>query len=437
MFGKLFRSQKEVKTKRTHFLSSIDLVQTPVHELVLGMYVSELDKPWLDSPFAFQGFLIESPSQLQQLRENCDFVYIDVTQQKKAVSKGAFDRKEKIPEDYAFSDTPLEKLSDFEHEIKRASLTYQETGHLVTGFMDKVAAGDGIDSQQAKEAVKECVNSVLHSPDAFLWLSQLKDSDAYTAQHSLNVCVLSIVLARQIGMTETQLNQVGLCGMMHDMGKMLVPSEILNKPGKLEPDELAIMQSHTTLGYELLKSSKGMFYGAVDTALSHHERQDGQGYPNKASASKLSIYSNIVAIADIYDAITSDRVYQKGRTHLEATKIMLDVSGSHLHNKLVVKFIESLGSYPPGCFVLLSNGCIGLVIEQNNRFKLRPKVLVVLGANGASALDEYVIDLAAKSPDVDKDALSIKEIIKPAEYNIDSQKYYQDGVIQNGFSQKK
>ncbi len=124
--------------------------------------------------------------------------------------------------------------------------------------------------------------------------------------------MLSIVLGRHIGLPEQQLNNVGLCGMMHDIGKMLVPLEVLNKPGRLEGEELQLMQSHTTLGYDLLKSSDGMFYGAVETALTHHERMDGQGYPRQITSTGLSHYSNIVAIADIYDAITSDRVYQKG-----------------------------------------------------------------------------------------------------------------------------
>jgi HD-GYP domain-containing protein (c-di-GMP phosphodiesterase class II) len=269
-----------------------------------------------------------------------------------------------------------------------------------------------------------------------LWLSQLKNKDKYTAQHSLNVCVLSIVLGRHIGLKEEHLNHVGLCGMMHDMGKMLVPLEVLNKPGRHDEDELEIMKSHTTLGYELLKSSDGMFYGAVETALTHHERMDGKGYPRKINSSRLSYYSNIVAIADIYDAITSDRVYQKGRTHHEATKIMLDVSGSHLETKLVVKFIESLGAYPPGCFVELNDGSVAVVLEVSGRFKLRPKILMVLDED-KYPVDESVVDLSDMILDATGNALSIRAIINPVDYQIDTEKYYQQGVIQKGFAQRK
>lgn len=429
-----FTKKKEPRRRRAEDSESLILVQTPVQNLMLGMYVSELDIPWLESPFMFQGFFIETDEDLQALRDACQFVYVDASKKRKRKTDGNLNYKQE--DRIVILDKPPERLGSFELEISKAELNYKETGIIVSGFMDKIANGDGVDSKLAKEAVSACVNSILHSPDAFLWLSQLKDRDKYTAQHSLNVCVLSIVLGRYIGLTEQQLNNVGLCGMMHDMGKMLVPLEILNKAARLEGDELAIMKSHTTLGYELLKSSEGMFYGAVETALTHHERMDGKGYPRKIKSSKLSHFSNIVAIADIYDAITSDRVYQKGRTHHEATKIMLDVSGSHLNSKLVVKFIESLGVYPPGCFVELSDKSIAIVVEENSRFQLRPKVLLILDKN-KNLIEESIVDLSEMIEVASGVVLSIKAIINPADYQIDSEKYYQQGVMQKGFAKRK
>ncbi|MCK5191675.1 MAG: DUF3391 domain-containing protein [Methylococcales bacterium] len=273
-----FFSKKKKKTSKTNSdkFSSIDLVQTPVQNLQFGMYVSELDKPWLETNFPFQGFMLETEEDIQAIRDVCQYVYIDISKQKKGTTDTKTNANAVVNNTFKIG-KPLERRGTFETEIIQADLTYQETGALVTDFMDKVASGGGIDGKLAKEAVSACVNSVLHSPDAFLWLSQLKDADKYTAQHSLNVCVLSILLGRQIGLSEHKLNNVGLCGMMHDMGKMLVPLDILNKPSKLEPDELQIMQSHTTLGYELLKSSDNMFHGAVETALTHHEKHNGKG----------------------------------------------------------------------------------------------------------------------------------------------------------------
>lgn len=169
--------------------------------------------------------------------------------------------------------------------------------------------------------------------------------------------------------------------------------------------------------------------------LTHHERMDGKGYPRRLNSNRLSYYSNIVAVADIYDAITSDRVYQKGRTHHEATKIMIDVSESHLEGQLVIKFIESLGAYPPGSFVELSDRSIAVVIEENTRFRLRPKVLSILDAD-KNAIAEKVIDLSEMSLDASGKTLMIRAIIRPSDYQIDTIKYYQEGIMQKGFARK-
>ncbi|MDD5578266.1 MAG: HD-GYP domain-containing protein [Methylobacter sp.] len=297
--------------------------------------------------------------------------------------------------------------------------------------MEKIATGEGIDTKLAKQAVAACVNS------AMLWMTQLKNKDEYTAQHSLNVCVLSIVLGRHLNLSEMALNNAGLCGMMHDMGKMLVPLEILNKPGKLEPDEMQIMQSHTTLGYELLKSSQDMYPGAIEVAWTHHERLDGKGYPPQIPPGNISHFAKIVTIADMYDAITSDRVYQKGRTHLEATNILSNVSGSQLDPLLVIKFIESLGVYPPGCVVALTNGSIAIVVEVNEKIKLRPKIIILLDEDKNPVPEEKVIDLSRMMIDRAGDFYTIKGIVKAEDWNIDSSKYYQEGVLQKGFARSQ
>lgn len=405
---------------------------TPVSQLRIGMYVIELDRPWLETNFFFQGFEIKTEKEIQALREICEYVYIDTTilRKPRASVQNHSDYEPDAPADYS---PPPKKLGLFEDEIQRAKETYYSTGQLVSDFMDRIARGDGIDTQLAKQAVAECVNSILHSPDATLWLTQLKNKDQYTAQHSLNVCVLSIVLGRHINLSEANLNNVGLCGLMHDVGKMCVPLEILNKPGKLDEEELRIMQSHTSLGYELLKSSQGMYIGAVNTAYNHHERIDGKGYPQKLMGGKLSLYTRIVTIADMYDAMTSDRVYQKGRTHLEATKLMYDMAGLQVDEKLFIKFIESLGVYPPGCFVCLTNGAVGLVIESNEIYRLRPKIMLILDED-KHPVPEKAIDLAQLPRDSQGNVYTIRGIIKASDYHIDSARYYKEGVLQKGFA---
>lgn len=433
-FLDLFRKNK--KRSAAILYSSLAKVYTPVSQLTIGMYVVELDRPWLETSFAFQGFEVKTEADIQAVRDVCEYVYIDLTKKTKATPVVTENTQPSI-HDYLAYGPPPQKLSVFEKEITRAAEVYEATGKVVLDFMEKIAKGGGIDTKIAKEAVASCVNSVLHSPDAMLWMTQLKNKDEYTAQHSLNVCVLSVVLGRHLNLSETALNNLGLCGMMHDMGKILIPLEILNKPGKLEPDEMEIMKSHTTLGYELLKSSYNMYPGAIDAARTHHERLDGKGYPRQIRYSSISFYTKIVTIVDKYDAIISDRVYQKGRTHLDAISVLSNESGSQFDPQLVIKFIESIGVYPPGCIVEMTNGCIGIVVEVNEKIKLRPKIIIILDEDNNPVPEEEVIDLSEMVTDRSGYFYTIKRVVSPGDWSIDSRKYYREGVLQKGFSRSQ
>ena len=429
-------SRKKKRRSSRDLYTSLTKVYTPVNQLTIGMYVIELDRPWLETSFAFQGFEIKTKAEIQAIKHVCEHVYIDLTKKKKGAPITLQNKQPSI-HDYLDYGPPPQKLSIFEKEIARAAEIYETTEVVVSDFMEKIAKGGGVDSKLARQAVAECVNSVLHSPDAMLWMTQLKNKDKYTAQHSLNVCVLSIVLGRHLNLSEMALNNLGLCGMMHDMGKMLVPLDILNKPGKLELEEMEIMQSHTTLGYELLKSSQDMYPGAVDVAWTHHERLDGKGYPRQILHGGISHFARIVTTVDMYDAITSDRVYQKGRTHLEATNILTTMSGSHLDPLLVIKFIESLGVYPPGCVVEMTNGSIAIVVEVNEKIKLRPKIIILLDEDKNQVAEEVVLDLSKMITDRAGEFYTIRGIVKPEDWNIDSSKYYQEGVLQKGFARSQ
>lgn len=419
------------RKNETHLASSIQLTQIDVRDLRVGMYVSKLDKPWLESNFLFQGFEIKNQTDINAVKEQCEFVYIDVTRENKVhkyvssntpYTKGWLDERQ-----------PPEKISSFDKEVERAGYVHKETSSLVRSFMQEIQIGNSINVEIAKKAVSDCVESVLHSPDALLWMTQLKNKDLYTSQHSMNVCVLAIALGRQINLPVNELNNLGLCAMMHDMGKMRVPLEILNKPGKLEPEELQIMQSHTRLGSNLLMSSSGMYAGAIDVAHSHHERLDGTGYPRKLSAEQITPFTRIVSIVDMYDAITSDRVYQVGRNHLEAINIMTKACESHLDSGLTYKFIECLGIYPPGSIVELKNGEVAIVVEVNPKQKIKPKIILLLDED-KQPRPERMVDLSKMDLDASGQSYSIKKIVRASEYGIDLNKYYHNGIIEKGFA---
>jgi len=402
----------------------------PVDKLKLGMYVTELDRPWLESPFLFQGFFLTTEKHIAAVQEVCDYVYLDtsriIEQETKYLRED--ERKEIVyPQ-------PPKKTVPFGDEISKADRIYHKTSHLLKSFMKDVEINQHLDIEEAKEAVDQVVHSVINTPDALMWLTQLKKRDEYTSQHSMNVCVLSVALGRYIGLSETELKELGLCGMLHDMGKMLIPHKILNKPGKLVGKEIKIMKYHTTLGLKILKKSKGRVpLSVINVAYSHHERVDGKGYPRGIGVEQLTRATRIVSITDMYDALTSDRIYRKGCSHLEAIDILTRMSGNHLDYALVLKFIECLSVYPPGSIVELTNDEVGIVVEVNQDEKLRPKVILLLGTD-KKPRKEKLIDLAKREKDIGGDLYTIRRTVRGADYGIDIMKFYNSGVLQKGFA---
>lgn len=409
--------------------SSVEPMQIDVHELKVGMYVCKLDKPWLESGFLFQGFELKNQADIDAVKKECKFVFIDVEKQNIALKNpqkttaylttGTLEKKHLHP-----------PKTSFIKEIDRAAYTYGKTSDLVRSFMEDVQMGKAINAAVAKKVVAECVNSIIHTPDALLWMTQLKHRDMYTAQHSMNVCILAIALGKHLNLAETELNNLGLCGMMHDMGKMKVPLEILNKPAKLEPKELVVMQSHSMWGGKLLIASKDMYAGAIDVARSHHERLDGKGYPSGLNDAQITPYSRIVTIVDMYDAISSDRVYQKGRSHLEALKIMTDMCGTQLDTRLTYSFIECIGIYPPGSIVELNSGEIAVVIEVNAHHKLKPKIMLLLDED-KQRRSLHLVDLFLEDG-MEVGNRTIKNIVRADTYNINLEEYYNLGLIGKG-----
>ena len=400
-----------------------------VEDLQLGMYVTELDRPWLESPFLFQGFFLTTEEHIRYVKDVCEYVYLDTTR----VQEKNTTQKEQTHENIIYP-SPPPKTVQFDEEINNADQTFNRTSKLIKSYLKNIDVNHQIDIEEAKEAVKSVVSSVIRTPDALMWLTQLKAKDEYTSQHSMNVCILSVAFGRFIGLAEDELNDLGLCGMLHDMGKMLIPDEVLNKPGKLVCKEIEVMKQHSFLGMKILKRSKGNVpLSVINVAYSHHERLDGKGYPRGLSNEQLTLATRIVAIADMYDALTSDRVYRNGRSHLEAINILTKMTDSHLDYALVLKFIECLSIYPPGCIVKLNTDEIAIVVEINQDEKLRPRVLLLLGAD-KQPRKEKLIDLSEREKDGNGEVYIIRHTVRARDYGIDIMKFYHSGVLQKGFS---
>lgn len=397
-------------------------VKIDVVDLKPGMYVCELDRPWVKTPFRFQGFEIKNHRDIEILREYCDYIFIDTKQiEITSPPESSVVPAANYPQKKVDNRTSRIKAS-FQQEMQIAQKIHHTGNELIHNFIDDIRMRRPVNTKATKKLVAQCVDSILHVPDALMWMTNLKHRDEYTAEHCLNVGIMSIAFGRHLGLPVDELNQIGLCGMMHDLGKIRIPKEILNKPGRLDEDEMRIMRTHPINGMQLLMSSRDIDHGAAEVAYSHHERLDGMGYPRKLSEKKISFNTRLVTIVDMYDAIASNRVYQNGRPHLEAIKIMTQASGSHIDPNLTLKFIEFLGIYPCGSVVELNTGEICIVVETNPKHKLRPKVITILDKNKHPTPPRW-IDLSMEYNAFGK-GITIKNTVNPAAFNIDINRCY-------------
>lgn len=361
------RNGRKFQINKRHTRKRMD-----VSELTAGMYIVELDRPWTDSPFLFQGFLLENDEDLLLIKTLCEWVVVEVTEEEWC----ELDGRGKASLQHR---TRYVEKQDMAQQLSAASHTYQSTKLQIKRLLASAQLGQALNLKEAQAAVKDCVERVLNNPNAILWLTRLKHQDEYTAEHSVNVCLLSIALGREMELAPYELENLGICGLMHDIGKMKVPAAILNKPGPLDPQEFAEMARHTVYAKQLLMGRTDIYPGAVDVAYSHHERLDGKGYPRGIDSSKLSLFTRIVTVADAYDAMTSDRCYKSGMSSLDALKVLNNNSGSQFDPELVRRFVAMIGLYPPGYLLEMSNGEVGIILSADPGYQLKPKVIMILG----------------------------------------------------------
>ncbi|MGI0116206.1 HD-GYP domain-containing protein [Zooshikella sp. RANM57] len=339
-----------------------------VDQLEVGMYVVRLDRSWLETPFLLQGFTIKTQEDIHLLSSYCHYVYIEG---RTAPVNKALTGIPKQPVQY------INKVS-FDSELQIAEKQFQHIRSTAQEIMENVRIGRTINIKEAKYVVNECVESILRNDDALKWLSHIKRKDDYTAEHSMNVCILSAAFARHLGFPKYEIEKIALCGLLHDVGKAKIPDHILNKPGTFNGEELRVMQSHTTLGKKLLMTAGIEEAIAIDVAYAHHERLNGKGYPRGLRAHQIPFYAKIVAITDTYDAITSTRCYKSSQSSITALHILNKEKGSHFDTELVDEFIQCIGVYPPGALVEMTNGEVGVVAYSEPLTRLKPYVLLLL-----------------------------------------------------------
>ncbi len=376
-----------------------------VDQLKTGMYVHDLNCGWLQHGFLRPKFLIKHAGQIQKMvDQGLNEIYIDTAQGGDVVGAPTQTEIEEGLEQQLKASAatgaalPSAPVSQRE-ESAAAKRILGDASDVVDGLLHDVRLGKQLEPTKARPLVKAMHASVLRNPGALISLSRIKAADTYTFQHSVSICALLVSFTHALGMDAATVEEAGLGGLLHDIGKMKIPNEILNKPGKLTNEEFGIMKSHAALSRDLLRGVAGISEMVIQIAGEHHEKMDGGGYPAGIAGDKISQIGRMTAIVDVYDALTSNRVYHKGMEPTEVLKKLLEWSGTHLDGNLVQQYIRALGIYPVGSLVRLSGGRLAVVVEQGEDL-LRPVVRVVFDTGRKLRLQPRDLHLAHASEEI-------------------------------------
>lgn len=371
-----------------------------VEQLRPGMFIHDLNCTWVDHPFVISRFMVKNQKRVEEIRSlGVREIYIDTAKGLDVSDAPTQSEVESaIARDMAeIAQSPEKEVrhAALGAELERARKLHVEANQVVKGMLSDIRLGRQIEMEQVEPLVEKIVDSIFRNQDALLPLARLKDHDSYTFQHSVSVCALLVSFARGLGLERGIIKEVAIGGLLHDVGKAKVPDAILNKPAKLTDAEFTKMKSHVVQSIIILQNTPGISQIALDVAGQHHERFDGSGYPNKLSGEGISLYGRMGAIVDVYDALTSDRVYHKGMAPTAALGRLLEWSKFHFDPELVRAYVRAVGIYPTGSLVRLRSGRLGVVTEQHSDKPMLPKVKVIFHSVHQRYLPPEIYDLAA------------------------------------------
>jgi HD-GYP domain-containing protein (c-di-GMP phosphodiesterase class II) len=377
------------------------LKKISVEQLSVGMHLKEFCGSWMEHPFWRTGFVLVDPQDIVTiLGSSIKEVWIDaskgldVPQGQSAISEAESEAQVDAQLQRAVEEKRELAPAPMGIEIERAAKICFQSKQAVISMFEEARMGKSVDTGGARQLVEEISDSVARNPGALISLARLKTVDDYTYMHSVAVCAMMVGLAKQLGLDEEQTRLAGMAGLMHDLGKALMPMEVLNKPGKLTEAEFNIIKTHPVEGHRMLLAGHDVSPMVLDVCLHHHEKTDGSGYPKGLKTDQISLFAKMGAVCDVYDAITSNRPYKSGWDPAESLRKMAEWANGHFDVKVFQAFVKSLGIYPIGSLVKLTSGRLGVVVEQTGKSLTTPTVKVFFSTKSNMRIVPEVIDLS-------------------------------------------
>jgi HD-GYP domain-containing protein (c-di-GMP phosphodiesterase class II) len=372
------------------------------------MFIHDLDCSWIEHPFVRSRFLLTSEEEIRKIHaakirrvvidcgKGLDVSDAPTVAEARDQTESELQQLATQPGPSAMAAAPLAPAArtTMAEELQRAIDIRRQAAGLVREVMQDARLGKAIELDRVTPVVENITASILRNPGALLGLLRIKNKDDYTFLHSVSVCTLLVAFCRSRNMDDETTYQAGLGGLLHDTGKALVPDSILNKPGRLTDEEFEIIKRHPRDGYDILCKTPAIGPIPLDITLHHHERRDGSGYPDRQPAEAISELAQMAAIVDVYDAITSDRIYHKGLPAAEALRKIYEWSKFHFNPEYAQEFVRCVGIYPVGTLVLLESGRLGVVVEAHESSLLTPKVNVFFDTHSQAHITPQALDLS-------------------------------------------
>lgn len=409
-------------------MAAVDQKTILVDELQVGMYVSKLDRPWIETPFPLQGFYVRELGEIDQLKRHCRSVTIDLARSRVAaepvrhVAPPVARPAEAKPAAAKVRRPVYQNAVSMPQEVNHSRELHSRFAEAVTTVYQGLSQGRQVDVEGARAVTGQVVESVIRNPDAMVWLSRVRSKDSYSYHHAFRCAIWGTVFGRHLGLSKTVLGELALGLTLMDVGKAKLPDGLLNKSGILNPAERTELRRHVRHSLDILGDMPGIPAAVLQMVAEHHERFDGSGYPNQLAGKAISPLGKIAGLVDTYDAMTSERPYARALTSVEAVSRLYELRNTEFQAQLVEEFIQAIGVYPTGTLVHLSNHEVGVVIAQNPERRLRPKLLVLLDGDKKALARPRYMDMMTTTHDSAGEPLRIMTSLLPGSFGVDPAK---------------
>ena len=390
------------------------LVKVPATNLQPGMFVAELDRPWLETPFALQGFVVRDPAEVIYVSKFVDHVFVDAEYK----AQRNFLSLDSAPTHAV----PQERL-ELKADMREARVCFDNAAETLDKVFDSLRNGRSTEMATVQESISPLIESVFKNKEAVGALLRLKESGDYRFEHGVSMAAWAAILGKQIGLHRDELETLAVGCAMCDVGMTQLPAEMLGQANQLSEGQQRIIRAHPTMGAELVGESRNVNFEVLGIIENHHERMDGSGYPRGLQGAAIPLLARIAGLVDAYDAMITPRPWAPARTSHEAAQELMDAKGRKFQDALVEQFIQAIGLFPTGSLVELNTGEVAIVTRQNDTRRLKPEIVIVLDQYKHKKDPLAIVDLCNQDDPRGIERWITRELVAGS-HGVNSEEYY-------------